>query len=300
MDPKNKAIEILEILQKYRRIRTSQKNNHYSIEPFIELVVPFIQKKQPFKMLLAAFHCKSINPDSVLGDTADGAEEESIRTLERLCEELKNIYCYGCELLIVQEGHFYSDIRITPPDDVIDRYESSIREMTQLPQIRFDNLMQNYPNYDEARKALFSKYMPSKETVEELIQTDSSLKSKYVAYKAFIVNEFAALMKEYTKREIREQSKILTYQWLQRFLVFKRVCADLFKDHFRFSVLCHPSKSKKFSINLIVDASECGQPWFHVLVKRGDGKMELIKKSEAEKRGYELIYVQGKPWYYIE
>lgn len=302
MDPSKQALEILEVLQRYRRIRVSHKNHNHSIEPFIGLVVPFIEKKLPFKMLLPAFHCKSINPDSVLGTTPDGAEEEAIFTLEQLCKEVQNVYSHGCELFIVHEGHFYSDIHITPSDDVIDTYENAIHQMTQSPHILYSNLMQEYSDsYDTARKILFDKYMPTMEEVGALIKTDASIKDKYVAYKAFIANEFVpVLMVGCTKREIRDRSKVLAYQWVQRYLVFKKLCTERFADYFRFSVLCYPSKSRSFSINLIMNTSECGLPWFHVLVKRSDGSMELIKKTEAERRGYQLVYIEGEPWYYIE
>src|SRR5579872_2138688 len=95
-------------------------------------------------MLLPAFHCKSINPDSVLGTTPDGAEEEAIKNLEGICNEIQAIYGPGCELLILHEGHFYSDIKIVPPDDVIDVYEDCIHKMTKCPMIHFTNIMNDF------------------------------------------------------------------------------------------------------------------------------------------------------------
>lgn len=293
------ATEILSILQKHRRVRNHE--NQYPIAPFIPLVVDLIKDDKPFKMTLSAFHCKSINPDSVLGTTPDGAEEEAIKTLESVCAQINKIYPPGCELLIVHEGHFYSDIKIVPTDAVIDHYEDLIHKMTHNPSIKYCNIMKEFfsPNYDEARRMIFEKYIDSIETIEGLVRDNPEVLKRYVAYKAFVVSEFSpVLMKGLSKTEIKAESKRLAYLWMQRYLVFKKVTADLFQDYFKLSVLSYPSKSKSFGINLVVNTASCGLPWFHVLLKKADGSMQLIKKHEAEKQGYELVYVHNKPWYY--
>jgi pyoverdine/dityrosine biosynthesis protein Dit1 len=168
--------------------------------------------------------------------------------------------------------------------------------------IHFTNIMQDYSSsYEEARRSLFHKYLDPLEEVQLAVLEDQSLKNKYVAYKTFIVHEFAAvLMSGLSKQEIRKASRILAYQWLQRYLVFRKLTTELFSDYFRLSVLAYPSKSKSFSINLIMNTSEYGLPWFHVLVKKANGSVKLIKKREAEKMGCQLIYKNHVPWYYEE
>ena len=128
---KEAAIRILQVLQKHRRIRKSTVKQDHSIDPFISLVTPLIENNQPFKMLLPAFPCKSINPDSVLGTTPDGGEEEGLKNLEQICEDIKSVYDGGCELLLVSDAHFYSDIKIVPSDDIIDEYEDCLHKMTE-------------------------------------------------------------------------------------------------------------------------------------------------------------------------
>ena len=297
MNKRETALQILRILQKWRRIRKNSEDSNYSIEPFIDLVLQIIDNDQPFKMILPAFHCKSINPNSVLGPTPDGAEEEAIENLSRLCEEIKAAYNPGCELLIVHEGHFYSDINITPSDRVIDEYENCIHKMTTCPMIHYSNIMHDHfnPSYEEARKTIFTKYMHTLLDVRVMVTSNETIRDKYIAYKTFIVHEFAPiLMTGFTKREIRDYSRTLAYQWVQRYLIFKQVCSELFKNYFRLSVLAYPSKSKAFSINLIINTSEFGLPWFNVLLKKNNGKMELIKKSQAEKMGYKINYKNDK------
>lgn len=298
---KDSAIRILQVLQKHRRIRHHTPTQDLSITPFIDSVIPLIENNQPFKMLLLGYPCKSINPDSVLGTTPDGGEEEGIKNLEHICEEIKSVYDGGCELLIVNDAHFYSDIKIVPSDDVIDEYENCLHKMTKSPMIHFTNILSDFADsYEKARSIVFEKYMLSDEAVRAAVLEKDWLRNILVVYKTFITNEYASqLMPGFTKSQINKQSKELAYQWIQRYLVLNELCAELFSGYFRLSILAYQPHKKSFSINLIPNTSEYGKSWYNVLVKNADGSMMLIKKKEAEAAGYKLVYKDGKPWYFV-
>lgn len=299
---KDLAIKILQVLQKHRRIRNYTPQHDLSIDPFIDSVIPLIENNQPFKMLLLGYPCKSINPDSVLGTTPDGGEEEGLKNLGQICEEIKSVYDPGCELLIVNDAHFYSDIKIVPSDDVIDEYEDCLHKMTKNPMIRFTNILHDIApdSYEKARSIVFEKYMLSDEAIRAAVHEKEWLRNILVVYKTFITHEYApVLMPGFTKSEIKKQSKELAYQWIQRYLVLNEMCAELFSDYFRLSILAFQPHKKSFSINLIPSTSEYGKSWYNVLVKNADGSMMLIKKKEAEKAGYKLVYKDEKPWYFV-
>jgi L-tyrosine isonitrile synthase len=295
------AIKILQILQEHRRIRKRTPKQDYSINPFIDLMIPLIENDQPLKMLLLGYPCKSINPDSVLGTTPDGGEEEGLKNLGEICEDIKSVYKGGCELLIVNDAHFYTDIKIVPSDEVIDEYENCLHKMTSNPMIHFTNILSDFSSdYQEARSIVFGKYMLSEEAVRAAVLEKEWLRNILVTYKTFITHEYASqLMPGSTKSEIKKRSKELTYQWIQRYLVLNQLCTELFSGYFRLSILAYQPHKKSFGINLIPKTSEYGKSWYNVLVKNADGSVMLMKKKKAEEAGYKLVYKDGKPWYFV-
>ena len=167
--------------------------------------------------------------------------------------------------------------------------------------IKYTDIMSDYfsSDYAVARETIFQRYMPALEKVKESIESDEIIHSKYMAYRAFISREFEPiLLRGKGKAERKNRIREIGLLWLQRYLVFKSVCEELFPNYFRLSVLSYTSQSASFSINLIANTTHFGMPWFHVLVKHADNTVELKKKYQAEEEGCKVVYFHGKPWYF--
>lgn len=223
--------------------------------------------------------------------------------MKKLCSDINDTYEPGCKLLISHEGHFYTDINITPSDTTIEDYEKKIHEMTNLDLITYVAPMKDITkkDYPEARTIIFNRYMPDLSEVETLIQNDEKIKERYVAYKAFIMSEFMPVLHSTSSTsEGKHLAKPLAIQWIQRYLTYKKVCKDNYRDYFQLSILSHRSLYNSFSINLLPNHPYCGTPWFNTLLKKNNGTFDMIKKHVGIASGYQTIYKHGVPWYFSE
>ena len=76
---------------------------------FINRVFGFVDKGLPLQLCLPAFPCKSPNPDKVGGKFPDEAESIALRVLQGFLNEVRKVYEPGAELLIISDGHVFSD-----------------------------------------------------------------------------------------------------------------------------------------------------------------------------------------------
>jgi pyoverdine/dityrosine biosynthesis protein Dit1 len=61
------------------------------------------------EMILPAFPCKSSSLDKVAGPCPDKGEEMALRTMYAFIKDIEAIYSPGARMLIVSDGHVFSD-----------------------------------------------------------------------------------------------------------------------------------------------------------------------------------------------
>ena len=66
------------------------------------------------ELCLPAFPCKSSNLRKVLGVVPDKGEELALRRLHEFVRLVKEIYDPGARVLIVSDGHVFSDCSMIP------------------------------------------------------------------------------------------------------------------------------------------------------------------------------------------
>jgi hypothetical protein len=104
------AHRILDILDEYcLPVTSGQCQPLRCVEKFVGQVERFIIADEPIHMVLPAFPFKSANKvTKVLGPLPDKGEEEALRLLDGLCEEIRQIYSAGARICIVSDGLVYN------------------------------------------------------------------------------------------------------------------------------------------------------------------------------------------------
>ncbi len=85
---------------------------------------------------------------------------------------------------------------------------------------------------------------------------------------------------------------------MRRNEAYSDLVADMFPHHIRLSIHSHSNVSK-FGINL-VGKGKWGTPWHNVPVLMKDNTWQLMKRSQAEASGYQLISLDGDLRHYKE
>ncbi|KAF7596209.1 hypothetical protein BBP40_002741 [Aspergillus hancockii] len=99
-------------------------------EHFSTKVRFFVSHNLKLQLCLPAFPCKSSNPDKVLGVGPDKGEEIALRRLQNFVQKIENIYPPGARILIVSDGHVFSDC-IGVDDRTVDQYGARLKELNQ-------------------------------------------------------------------------------------------------------------------------------------------------------------------------
>ncbi|KAJ9661526.1 dityrosine synthesis enzyme [Neophaeococcomyces mojaviensis] len=101
---------------------------------FRKKVQCYTDRRMTIEMALPAFPCKSTNPEKVASQVPDGAEYEALLTLVKFCDEVTDFYAPGCRIVIVSDGHVFSDC-IGADDNVVTHYSRNLKSM--LDNVRF-------------------------------------------------------------------------------------------------------------------------------------------------------------------
>ena len=95
-----------------QKLRHNTQNDQWEAKGrsyFIDRVYGFVDKRIPLELCLPAFPCKSPNPNKVSGLDPDEAESYALRTIQTFLNEIRSIYEPGAELIIISDGHVFSD-----------------------------------------------------------------------------------------------------------------------------------------------------------------------------------------------
>ncbi|CAK1362765.1 unnamed protein product [Cercospora beticola] len=95
---------------------------------FSRRVEHFTRHGMKLEFALPAFPCKSSNPNKVGGNLPDLAEAIALTTLHKFVIDIERLYAPGATVLIVSDGHVFSDC-IGVDDDTVDNYGKHLSMM---------------------------------------------------------------------------------------------------------------------------------------------------------------------------
>ncbi|KAJ3173886.1 dityrosine synthesis enzyme [Geranomyces variabilis] len=125
-----------------RELRYAPRNDEWQTgrTRFVDQIKFFVSRSLPLHFALPAFPCKSSNNiDKTLGTLPDMGELLALQNLNSFNEKVRDVYAPGSTIVIVSDGHVFSDL-IGVGDDTVDEYGHVLREQAAacFPPTSFD------------------------------------------------------------------------------------------------------------------------------------------------------------------
>lgn len=266
------------------------------IETFVKLNVPI-----PFTMLGYPFKSTN-NRDKVIGTLPDLGEEESLRNFGIFNDMVKAIYSPGIHIHIVNDGFAFNDL-LGVFDHAVKEYEEITLDMAKGMPITIYDLTHFYNDHRifTMREKLMLQWAPTDAQLQNDILNDLDTQMLYRGMSIFMEQELAN--RPYDSRNQRHKAaKILTREMMRRNQAYSALMNSHFSDMIRISM--HPSvnNGKKYSWNLYPTDAQLvhHSPWHSALLRRADGKLETIHRKDAEMAGYDLIWKDQRPYYFLQ
>jgi pyoverdine/dityrosine biosynthesis protein Dit1/AcrR family transcriptional regulator len=300
------SIEILRRLFRYRRLQpTAGACAQNPCEQCLALHLPkvrrFVTAREPIHMLLPAFPAKSPSLKKVIGALPDLAEEIALTFLQRICNELKEIYPPGVRITICSDGRVFSDL-VGVSDKNVTEYGREIALMLHrlkagsLDTFSMEDLFET-ADHTAMRDQLCALYANPLSVIEERARNHEHHRALFNGIQRFLFEDRLGMESELSKSQVRNQCKDRAYKVIQRSDAWGRLLTECFPTALRLSIHPQGPHSDKIGI-LLGDASDAWvTPWHGVAVE-DQGKFKLMRRHEAEALGAHLVEHAGRPSHY--
>jgi pyoverdine/dityrosine biosynthesis protein Dit1 len=108
----------------------------------------------------------------------------------------------------------------------------------------------------------------------------------------FIYEDYFATTENISKNQLRQLTKQIAYQVIQRSNAWSNLLEKQFPYAIRLSIHPQAFHSKKIGIMLLESRDTWATPWHRVMVKSGHQHV-LMRKIEAEKLGAQVVLQAG-------
>ncbi|GHC71158.1 L-tyrosine/L-tryptophan isonitrile synthase family protein [Streptomyces cinnamoneus] len=264
----------------------------------------YVAAGEPVRFVLPAFPGKSPNTAKVLGFLPDKAEQLALEFLSGLTADIREVYAPGAEILICSDGRVFSDA-VGIPDEHITAYQREMQALIDaLPRpsgIGLFNL-EDLPElaglgHDRMREILSERYAEPLEQLRKRVRAGEEA-PLYRAITRFLFED--GNTPEYTgsRAALQRDARARAYVVIQRSKAWGDLLADRFPGALRLSIHPQPCGAEKLGIHLVRTPDNWLTPWHSVALDTGDGDYVLVKRSEAEARGAQLVRAGGRPSHY--
>ncbi|KAK1959861.1 pyoverdine/dityrosine biosynthesis protein [Colletotrichum sublineola] len=269
-------------------------------------------------MVLPAFPGKSKNnTQKVLDIFPDLGEELALARLNDLCSQIKQLYKPGAKVIIAADGACYSDV-LEYTDDHLWEYDVTLRQMVAnagydcFEFVHFMNLVgtcskstmtkeEFFGLLKSSQQAMMEKYLPPDFDVDKAINSDSDMKSTYLAYCKFLTIDLSQPMKAsgHSCKEVKRTVHSIAKTLISRGAAFAEALRQRYPDCVRLSI--HSSNGKtKIPIRLIPSPDPVSMtPWHCVVAVDVYGAFRT-GHAATWKNTHDLVYKDGRPYYFRE
>jgi L-tyrosine isonitrile synthase len=299
---------LMEVMQFRRMAHASCRNSTCSecLAPHLPKVMAAVEQNRPIMFVLPAFPGKSPNPAKVLGVLPDMAEVHSLTFLQKLCDRIRVHYKPGARILLCSDGRVFSDVVGMREDDVT-AYQAELARIIKehaLYSLSLFNLDDIFPgkSFDQMRLELMERYGTSLETLRGMVRLGSNPEEShenqeahrlYCGITRFLFEDAMFPGQTMSRASIQKDARSRSYQVIQRSNAWSELIRHLFPEAVRLSIHSQICGAKKLGIRMM-EENNLMTPWHGVAV-RVKGRIDFVKRAEAEALGAKMILEDGRP-----
>ncbi|WP_231839303.1 L-tyrosine/L-tryptophan isonitrile synthase family protein [Bdellovibrio bacteriovorus] len=267
-------------------------------------IISAVRRNEPVTFVLPAFPGKSPNPEKVLGALPDYAEQLALQFLGNLGQQVRQYYSPGIKIILCSDGRVFSDL-VGMKESNVTAYQSGLSGLIgelQLSDIETFNMDDFYGelSFNQMRDELMKRYGSSLDFLKHKVRNgmaelataeEQGAHRMYCGITRFLFEDSLHAGQTKSRSAIQKESRLKAYEVIRRSNAWSELIAERFPDAVRLSIHPQTCGSAKLGIRLVGNESWM-TPWHGVAVETAKGFV-LLKKSEAETLGAELIYSSG-------
>jgi pyoverdine/dityrosine biosynthesis protein Dit1 len=306
------ATDILKEVMKFRRMAhkgCADSPCPDCLAPHLPKVIRAIEQNRPIVFVLPAFPGKSPNLAKVLGPLPDLAERHSLEFLEKLCQRIRRHHLPGARIILCSDGRVFSDV-VGMREEHVSAYQLELARiiedfsLTSLSLFNLDDLFEGQ-SFDEMRGHLMVRHGKSIDELKNMVrlgldpqegQENQEAHRLYCGITRFLFEDAMTPGQTKSKSSIQKDARVRSYQVIQRSSAWSELLFHQFPDAVRLSIHSQICGAKKLGIRLM-EAENLMTPWHGVAVEIG-GRIDFVKRSQAEALGARIVQVNGRPSHY--
>jgi pyoverdine/dityrosine biosynthesis protein Dit1/AcrR family transcriptional regulator len=301
------ARRVAKLILLHRKVlRTGPDESPAPDEQSIALQLPklhyYISQALPIHLILPAFPAKSPNRQKVLGALPDLGEEIALTFLQSLCDDIRQVYAPGARLSICADGRVFADL-VQVSDADVSAYNDALKAMlhrlgtTDLDVINLEDLLTT-SSFDAARAWIVGQYGEPLEELRARVRDTDHARAMFNGIHRFVAEDGQALAPDKSKSRVKEESKAVAYEVIQRSNAWTRLLAQEFPHALRLSIHPQHPHSDKIGLRITRAADDWLTPWHGVVLLRANDYV-LLKRYQAEELGATLVEKDGQPSHFM-
>jgi L-tyrosine isonitrile synthase len=307
------ADAVIQVLLKYRRSFAGEDFADHGrdgslapdwlrLRPQWIRILDFLLSDDPIEFSLPAFPCKSPNLNKVAGTLPDEGERLALATLQRLTNEIEEIYPPGARVTICSDGHVFADV-IGVADATVTDYKDDLKRLIRaesLCHLRTFDLRDMWGDEEIGSKRLRLErgWMGSIGDLRVQARTDGEVARLIRGMTRFLRED--AGHTSGTSSQMQRDAKRRAYRVLARSRAWGAIVHNLMPRAVRLSIHPQPLGAEKFGISLVRLAdSDSGwtTPW-HSVVRYNEADLPCLVRHDQARATAIPEMRDGRIWCY--
>lgn len=297
------ARRIMALINQLRNISGSAALAQDGDAHHLAKIEALIARGDVVELVLPAFPAKSSNREKTTGILPDLGEVLALEKLERLCEAIQSEYAGGARMVICSDGRVFSDL-VQVPEEAVSAYNREIariireRGLTHLTTFDLDDVHVGSSDFDAMRRDLVAKHGESVAAIRARSLSTPEGRDMFNGIHRFLFEDLVVLHPEISRTKVRNWSKEVSYEVIQRSNAWSNVVELHFPHAVRLSIHPQAVTSKKIGVQLLPSNSQWRTPWHSAVLFDGQ-RHTLVRRQDAEAMGAVLTHAEGRYAFFV-